>query len=355
MSRPIMTQRLPRLAIVTPSYNTGRYIGAAIDSVLSQQGVEFDYLVMDGGSTDGTIEVLKGYGPRLRWVSERDQGQSDAINRGFESSQGEILGWLNSDDTYAPGALRAVAEYFGAHPDADVVYGNATYTDARGRHIADCVHVEPYSRHRLLRYSDFLVQPATFFRRRIFHRAGGLDPSLHWALDYDLWVRIAAAGGKFAYLPRLLAHYRWLGDNKSACGGWDRLDEIIAVFARHGYGPPAYVQLEQCNLHARDALSALRCGRVAPAVRSIAKGAGTVLTSPRVVASLLSPHTWHVMWVGQVLRARSAAQRPDAVEQRCSADPNGNGSPIRNSIRNANGNPKVQPSDSKAAPAAPEP
>jgi hypothetical protein len=136
-------------------------------------------------------------------------------------------------------------------------------------------------------------------------------------MDYDLWLRIADAGGKFAYLPKRLAHYRWLGDNKSATGGWDRLDEIVAVFARRGYGPPAYVQLEQCNLHAQDALCALRRGRLARAAGSIVKGAGTLLTSPRVVASLLSPHTWHVVWVGQVLRARSAAaQRREAAEYR---------------------------------------
>ena len=255
--RPIMTQRLPRLAIVTPSYNTGRYIGPAIDSVLSQQGAEFDYVVMDGGSTDGTVDVLKGYGPRLRWVSEKDKGQSDAINRGFGETEGEILGWLNSDDTYAPGAFRAVAEYFAAHPDVDLVYGNATYTDARGRHIADCVHVEPYSRHRLFRYSDFMVQPATFFRRRAFEAVGGVDASIHWAMDYDLWLRLVADGAKVAYLPRVLAQFRWLAENKTATGGWGRLDEIVKILARQGYGPPAYIQLEQCNMHARDALSAL--------------------------------------------------------------------------------------------------
>jgi glycosyltransferase involved in cell wall biosynthesis len=302
-----MTQRLPRLAIVTPSYNTGRYIGAAVDSVLEQQDADFNYIVMDGGSTDNTVDVLERFGKRLRWISQKDNGQSDAINRGFGQTEGEILGWLNSDDTYAPRAFRAVAEFFAAHPDVDLVYGDATYTDTRGQHIADCVHVEPYSRHRLFCYSDFLVQPATFFRRRAFEAVGGVDASIHWAMDYDLWLRIVANGSKVAYLPRILANFRWLAENKTATGGWGRLNEIVGILRRQGYGPPAYIQLEQCNMHARDALGALRHGHLSAAFKSTAKGAGIVMTSPRVVGSLLSPHTWRIMWVGQVLRARAAA------------------------------------------------
>jgi hypothetical protein len=312
-----MTQSLPRLAIVTPSYNTGRYIGAAVSSVLDQEEADFDYIVMDGGSTDNTVDVLKRFGKRLRWVSQKDNGQSDAINRGFSQTGGEILGWLNSDDTYAPGAFRAVAEIFAANPDVDLVYGDATYTDTRGQHIADCVHVEPYSRHRLFCYSDFLVQPATFFRRRAFEAVGGVDAAIHWAMDYDLWLRIVAKESRVAYLPRVLANFRWLAENKTATGGWGRLNEIVGILRRQGYGPPAYIQLEQCNMHARDALVALRHGHLGTALKSTAKGAGIVMTSPRVVSSLLSPHTWRIMWVGQVLRARAAAaqRREQYAEQ----------------------------------------
>src|SRR5688572_3592389 len=152
---------MPTLAVVTPSYNTGRYIGDAVRSVLRQDYPRVDYMVMDGGSTDGTVDVLRSFGPRLRWVSQKDKGQSDAINRGFARTRGELLGWLNSDDTYAPGAFHAVAKVFAARPDVDVVYGDATYTDHAGRHVAPCVHVEPFNRERLFRYSDFIVQPAT--------------------------------------------------------------------------------------------------------------------------------------------------------------------------------------------------
>src|SRR3954470_16834954 len=204
----MMPDAHPSFAIVTPSYNTGGHVRAAIESVLAQDYPHVDYVVMDGGSTDGTVDVLKSFGPRLQWVSQKDKGQSDAINRGFaqtgEGKGDEVLGWLNSDDTYAPGAFRAVADFFAARPHVDLLYGDATYTDVRGQHIAKCVHVEPFSRHRLFHYSDFIVQPACFFRRRAFDAVGGVDVSIHWAMDYDLWLRIVAGRPRGGALPPLL-------------------------------------------------------------------------------------------------------------------------------------------------------
>jgi glycosyltransferase involved in cell wall biosynthesis len=315
----------PRFCIVTPSYNTGRYVGAAVRSVLDQDWPEVDYVVMDGGSTDGTVGVLESFGARLKWVSAKDDGQSDAINRGFarvgSGDPDEILGWLNSDDTYAPRAFRAVADYFTAHPDVDLVYGDATYTDPHGRHIARCVHVERFSKHRLFHYGDFIVQPAAFFRRGAFDAVGGIDASIHWAMDYDLWLRIAAAGFRIAYLPKVLAQFRWLAENKTATGGWGRLDEIVGILRRQGYGPPAYIQLERCRQHASDAAGALRRGRFGEAARSLADGARALVSSPRALASAFSPHVWHVIWVGQVLRARSAlAQRHEKRQRRATTD-----------------------------------
>src|SRR5579859_3357559 len=208
-----MTDR-PRFAIVTPSFNTAKYIGDAIRSVLDQRFSNVDYLVMDGGSTDGTMEILRGFGEQIRWVSQRDDGQADAIKRGFAQTDGDILTWLNSDDYFCPGAFEAVAEFFATHPDVDVVYGDANYVDHRGQLISRCVHVEPFDRNRLFRYSDFIVQPAAFFRRRAYDAVGGVDPRFHWALDYDLWLKMARQF-KFAYLSKVLACYRWLGNNKS--------------------------------------------------------------------------------------------------------------------------------------------
>ena len=298
----------PTLAIVTPSYNTGRYIGDAVRSVLEQNYPRVDYVVMDGGSTDGTVDVLRSFGPRLQWVSQKDKGQSDAINRGFARTEGEVLGWLNSDDTYAPGAFRAVAEVFAARPDVDLVYGDATYTDYRGRHVADCLHVEPFDRDRLFDYTDFIVQPAAFFSRRIFERVGGIDASIHWAMDYDLWLRIVAAGAKVVYLRRVLAHFRWLSDNKTATGSHGRLDEITRILGRHGRPLPAYNTLERCNLHGMEAVAALRGRRWGEAARSMNRVARELIKSPRAAGSLLSPQTWRVVHAGQILRRRAAAE-----------------------------------------------
>ena len=299
----------PSFAIVTPSYNTGPHLGAAVASVFDQDFPQVDYVVMDGGSTDGSVDVLKSYGPRLHWLSERDRGQADAINRGFARVKGDLLGWLNSDDTYAPGALRAAAEFLAAHPDVAMVYGDADFIDAAGGRIAGCAHVEPaFRRRRLLHYSDFIVQPAAFFRRSAFEAVGGLDPSLNWAMDYDLWLKFADAGFKVAYLPRVLANYRWLGDSKSAAGGWGRLREVDAVARRHGARlTPAYFRLERVNLHLTEAREALRHRDVGSAAAGIARATGNLLGSPRAMWSLLSPRTWRVIYTGRVLRARALA------------------------------------------------
>ena len=305
----------PAFAIVTPSYNTARYIGEAVRSVLGQDYPHVDYVVMDGGSTDGTVDVLRSFGPRLRWVSQKDKGQSDAINRGFARTRGDILGWLNSDDIYAPGAFRAVAEVFAARPDVDLVYGDATYTDYRGRHVARCLHVEPFDRERLFHYSDFIVQPAAFFSRRIFEKVGGIDASIHWAMDYDLWLRIAAAGARAVYLRRVLAHFRWLADNKTATGDHGRLDEVAKVLGRHGRPLPAYSTLERCNLYGVRALSALAARRWGEGARQLGNVVRTLLGSPRAAGSLLSPQTWRIVHTGQVLRRRAAVEH-EAVKSR---------------------------------------
>ena len=157
----------PTVSVVTPSFNGGRYVSRTIQSVLDQDCPEIEYLVMDGGSTDQTREVLAQFanqsGGRVTWVCEPDHGQADAINKGFARTRGDILAWLNCDDTYVAGAVRAAAEYLAAHPEVALVYGDANFIDAHGDLIGPCVHVEPFNRGRLFRYSDIIVQPAAFF------------------------------------------------------------------------------------------------------------------------------------------------------------------------------------------------
>lgn len=298
------------LSIVTPSFNTGSFLGAAIDSVLAQDWPATRYIVMDGGSTDGSVEVLRSFGDRVQWISQKDGGQSDAINKGFEKLGGDVLGWLNSDDTYAPGAFRAAMEFLSAHPEVDLVYGDANFIDARGDLIGPCVHVEPYNRHRLFHYTDFIVQPAAFFRRSAFEAVGRLDPSLNWGMDYDLWLRLAKRF-RIAYQPTVLANFRWLSGNKTATGGFARLREVERIMARHGLGLPAYNRLEWVNLHLEEARRSLHDGKAAKAAVAFGRAIGNTLRSPRAMLSLLQPRTWKIIWTGQVLRKRAVARMDD--------------------------------------------
>jgi glycosyltransferase involved in cell wall biosynthesis len=284
--------------------NPGKHLAATIQSVLLQDYPAVEYLVMDAGSTDGAVDLLRSFGDRLKWVSEPDRGQADAINQGFARTTGEILAWLNADDTYTPGAIRTAAEYLAAHPDVAVVYGNADFIDAAGHRIGPCAHVEPFNRNRLIHYSDFIVQPAAFFRRSAFDAVGGVDPNLHWTMDYDLWLKLAE-NHVFHQIPDVLANYRWLGESKTAGGGWKRLDEIRDLLRRHGAGMPAYVRLECVNALMQEAASSVKRGRVIPAVERMSRALLTLLASPRAMASLCSLHTWRIIYTGQVLRKRA--------------------------------------------------
>lgn len=307
----LSAQQLPPLVLtlVTPSFNQQKYIQATIDSVLSQDYPHLEYIVMDGASTDGTVDLLKACGDRVKWVSEKDAGQTDAIARGFALGTGQILGWLNSDDTLEPGAITRAMDYLAAHPEVDLVYGDAAFINEQGRFIAPCAHVEPFDRHRLLHYSDFIVQPAAFFRRSALDRAGGLDISLHWAMDYDLWLKLSAVG-KAVYLPGRLANYRWLGDNKTASGGSGRLEEVLGVARRHGARTlPAYFKLEAVLHHVTLARQAMRDRDWSAAFGQGLQALGAWIFSPRAWLSLMQHRTWRIIRTGQVIRsaARQAA------------------------------------------------
>jgi glycosyltransferase involved in cell wall biosynthesis len=221
--------REPLVSIVTPSLNRGNVIGEAIASVLDQDYPRIEYLVMDGGSSDCTLDVLRAHGDRLRWVSAPDAGQSAAINAGWRAASGEILAWLNTDDTYLPGAVRHVVEFFAAHPEVDAVFGDCDYVDADGRHPRP-YPTRPYDYLELVRTTiNYLPQPATFVRRRALASVGYLDETLHYVMDLDYWLRLGMRH-TVAHLPVRLATLRLHAGAKSVQDVAGFGPELVAVY-----------------------------------------------------------------------------------------------------------------------------
>lgn len=225
---------LPLVSIVTPSYNQARYLEATIRSVLDQDYPRIEYIVVDGGSTDGSVEVLEKYAPRLAWwVSEKDGGQTDAVNKGFARARGEILAWINSDDTYEPGAVAAAVSFLRDRSEVGLVYGDANYIDEAGRVIGRFPAAQTDYR-RLRRGYVHVPQQAAFFRADLWRQVGPLDPSFYFAMDYDLWVRIAARA-PLQYLPgQTWANFRLHGDSKTLASGDRCWPEMLKVHFRDG-------------------------------------------------------------------------------------------------------------------------
>jgi glycosyltransferase involved in cell wall biosynthesis len=208
------------------------HIGAAVRSVLSQEGVEVELLVHDACSTDSTAEVLAAFGDRrLHVVREPDDGQADAINRGLRRATGDVLGWLNADDELEPGALERVAAVFEREPDTALVYGRGTYIDEAGSPLRP-YDVRPFDP-KLLLTRDYVLQPAAFWRRTLWQQVGLLDAGLNWGFDWDWFIR-ASRTTSFRFLDVELARYRITGENKSLSGGAERQEELARIARRHG-------------------------------------------------------------------------------------------------------------------------
>lgn len=211
---------MTRISIVTPSFNQGCYLSEALESVRLQGHSDTEHLVLDGGSTDGTVPLLQCLSRQkcwsyLRWISGPDGGQSEALNRGFALAKGDIIGWLNSDDRYRPGCFEHVIKAFEENPEVDIFYGDYTIIDQDGtflrvrREIGFNRFILLY--HRVL----YIPTPSTFFRRRVFQEGNSLERDLHYAMDYEFFLRLANAGYRFRHLPQVLADFRLHPASKS--------------------------------------------------------------------------------------------------------------------------------------------
>jgi glycosyltransferase involved in cell wall biosynthesis len=223
----------PLVSIVTPSYNQAKYLEETIQSVINQEYPHIEYLVVDGGSTDGSIDILQKYDERISWwVSEADNGQTDAINKGFTRSKGKILAWLNSDDTYQANAVSEAVSYFQSHSKVGLVYGDANYINSSGKIIGK-FNAQQTSYNRLRRGGVYIPQQAAFWRANLWQQVSPLDPSFYFAMDYDLWVRLSRIT-EIRYHPKYWANFRLHDDAKTISADDRCWPEMLKVHRRDG-------------------------------------------------------------------------------------------------------------------------
>ncbi len=295
----------PIVTIITPSYNQGHFIRATIESVLSQDYPNVEYIVMDGGSTDETSAVVKDYASRVTFISERDRGQSHAINKGFQMARGSILAWLNSDDLYLPGCIRAAVDSFRQSPAAGAVYGEGYLIDRSGTRTGRFPWTEPFNLWKLMYLSDYILQQTVFFRKDVLEDVGYLDEDLHYTMDWDILIRIGKKYG-LAYIPEYMGCLREYPEAKSFAGGMGRIREIREMLQRHTgsrISPGAVV-------YGLDTLHQIWCQRVERMFTPILKPVAAGLQSGiRLAAGLIVTRTatrsqglYSDGWAGRRLR-----------------------------------------------------
>ncbi len=229
------------MTIVTPSFNQGRFIRATIESVLEQDYPRIEYIVMDGGSTDETADVVAEYSDRLTWISEADRGQSHAINKGFQMASGEVVAWINSDDVLFPGAVGRGVAALQANPHFGAVYGEGSLMDEGGRITGRFPATEPFNLWKLVHVWDYVLQQSVYFRKSTLDEVGYLDEDLNWSLDWDLLIRIGCRYD-LGYIPEEMGALREYDAAKSFSGGRRRFRELVETLRRHGRHryPPGY-------------------------------------------------------------------------------------------------------------------
>lgn len=225
------TQNEPLVSIVTPSYNQGQYLEQTILSVLGQDYPRIEYFIIDGGSNDGSLEIIQQYAPRLAgWVSEKDAGQADALRKGFARAKGDIFAWLNSDDLYYPGAVTQAVAFLNAHSEIGMVYGDAALIDQDGNPLGMFAARQTNYR-KMLDGFVHIPQQTTFIRANIWQKAGGIDPAFYFAMDFDLWVRLSKIA-PIQYVPQLWAAFRLHEAGKSVAHDDRCYPEMLQVRKR---------------------------------------------------------------------------------------------------------------------------
>lgn len=237
-----MDNALPLVSIITPSLNQGRFIEETILSVKNQTYPRVEHIIMDGGSTDGTLDILKKYSHSLIWISEPDKGQSDAINKGWRMSKGDILAYLNSDDTYMPWAVETAVKFLVEHPDVGMMYGDAEFTNESGE-VTQHYRVTEFDLRRMLCSYNHVPQPSVFFSRKILESVGYLDENLHLAMDLDYWIRISLKF-KIRHIAQTLATMRMHPEAKFVARYHEALSEYLHILKKFYSNPELPTEIQ---------------------------------------------------------------------------------------------------------------
>ena len=216
-----------KFSIVTPSFNQGRYVRDCLESVRSQTGAEWEHLVIDAASTDGTLDVIKTY-PHVNWVSEPDRGMSDGINKGFKKATGDWVMWLNTDDYLLPGTLARVARHAEENPTADVIYGDCVFVD-ENKKVLRRKHDHRFDFSILLFYGCYIASTSTFIKRSVIEAGHLLDVAYRNCMDFEYYLRLSSLGFRFSYVPEVLAAFRWHATNTSTQHAGRRHEERLAI------------------------------------------------------------------------------------------------------------------------------
>jgi len=225
----MIKKEFPLVSVVTPSYNQGDFIRDTIESVLTQDYPNIEYIVIDGGSSDKTVDILKSYNGKFNWVSEKDKGQSDAINKGIARSHGSIVTWLCSDDSYLPGAVLKVVEEFRRNPNVDIIYGDVYYSDIKNKPRMLFKGRQFDLREAISTSFNPIPQASSFIKRSAWEKVGGLRESLRFIMDWDLWLRMGKDGCNLHYIPEILANARMQPYSKTVAGSAGVAEALITI------------------------------------------------------------------------------------------------------------------------------